>query len=423
MAAIIDSLLLVAPLNPTLFSQSPCLASNFYGHYRLDQGTVGLFKVTTPACIEYATQLARDADEALAIPVSPGAGLVWFEQESVEQSLLQLESFDADSLSASLSQVVQLQAATEPSDGSQQPLQQFQDGRVPQPRRIFQSSHAILYEVPSEATMFVDSVAPRFWKSTIVPQTSSSYHVVSEAAVEPVRKVLENLRFNPDVSSIVNNISLPQIQRDIQFLTGEDGESGIISRHSFSEGALVAAKWIKGVIEASGAKCRHERFMTGFAPNVICRYEAIHETNETVIISGHYDSRGSFGSLRAPGGDDDGSGTTGILSIARTIGRKGLRFHKNVELVTFAGEEQGLYGSRAYARQLKAQNASIVMMIQADMTAYRAPQEPMQLGLPERIGTPEVTQLVANVSAWYSPELTVGYSGVSLFCFLYLPMT
>ena len=51
-------------------------------------------------------------------------------------------------------------------------------------------------------------------------------------------------------------------------------------------------------------------------------------------------------------------------------------------------------------------------MIQADMTAYRAPQEPMQLGLPERIGTPEVTQLVANISAYYSPELTVGYSGV-----------
>jgi hypothetical protein len=66
---------------------------------------------------------------------------------------------------------------------------------------------------------------------------------------------------------------------------------------------------------------------------------------------------------------------------------------------------------------LKAENATIVMMIQADMTAYHAAQEPMQLGLPERIGTPEVTQLVANVSAWYSPELTVGYSGVRLLYF------
>ena len=48
------------------------------------------------------------------------------------------------------------------------------------------------------------------------------------------------------------------------------------------------------------------------------------------------------------------------------------------------------------------------------MTAYRAPDEPLQLGLPERIGTPEVTALVGNISALYSPELTVGYSSVSV---------
>ncbi|TEB35761.1 Zn-dependent exopeptidase [Coprinellus micaceus] len=175
-------------------------------------------------------------------------------------------------------------------------------------------------------------------------------------------------------------------------------------------GALTAASWIKKRIEETGAKCRLEPFLTGFAPNVICRYESIIPTNDTVIISGHYDSRGSFGSARAPGGDDDGSGTTGILSIARTIARKRIKFHANVELCTFAGEEQGLLGSRAYAKSLRAQNASVVLMIQADMTAYRAPGEPLQLGLPERIGTPEVTDLVGNVSGLYSPELHVGYS-------------
>ena len=113
------------------------------------------------------------------------------------------------------------------------------------------------------------------------------------------------------------------------------------------------------------------------------RYAAIEETNATIIISGHYDSRGSFGSTRAPGGDDDGSGTTGVLSIARTIGRRNIQFKKNVELCFFAGEEQGLLGSRAYARQLKEAGANITLMIQADMTAYRAPGESLQLGLPE----------------------------------------
>ncbi len=130
------------------------------------------------------------------------------------------------------------------------------------------------------------------------------------------------------------------------------------------------------------------------------RYAAIENTTETVLISAHYDSRGSFGSTRAPGGDDDGSGTTGILNIARTIGAKGIKFLANVELVLFAGEEQGLLGSKAYSRvffvvymrvyteymlgELKALDANLTLVIQADMTAYHQPGEPAQLGLPQR---------------------------------------
>ena len=55
--------------------------------------------------------------------------------------------------------------------------------------------------------------------------------------------------------------------------------------------------------------------------------------------------------MRAPGADDDGSGTTAILAIARAIGKSGILFKSNVELCLFSGEEQGLLGSRAYARQ------------------------------------------------------------------------
>lgn len=85
--------------------------------------------------------------------------------------------------------------------------------------------------------------------------------------------------------------------------------------------------------------------------SIISEYSATINTTETVLLSAHYDSRGSFGSTRAPGGDDDGSGTIALLAIARTIARKGITFKKNVQLVAFAGEEQGLLGSRAYARQ------------------------------------------------------------------------
>ena len=51
-------------------------------------------------------------------------------------------------------------------------------------------------------------------------------------------------------------------------------------------------------------------------------------------------------------------------------------------------------------------------MIQSDMLAYHSGDEPMQLGLPDIIGSTLAAQLASNISAIYAPELTVGYTSV-----------
>lgn len=51
-----------------------------------------------------------------------------------------------------------------------------------------------------------------------------------------------------------------------------------------------------------------------------------------------------------PGADDDASGTAQVLGIARAIKRAGIKgFEEKVTLALFAGEEQGLLGSQAFA--------------------------------------------------------------------------
>jgi len=201
---------------------------------------------------------------------------------------------------------------------------------------------------------------------------------------------------------------VPQMRNDIRFLTGEDLSSPILSRHSFSEGARIAANWLRDRVENTGARCELRQFLPGFSPNVICRYKSLDPKAGTIIMSAHYDSRGSFGSVRHPGADDDGSGTTAILSLARTISRKRIQFKSHVELVFFAGEEQGLCGSRNYSRQLHDSGANVTFMVQSDMLAYHASGERAQLAFPDTIGTLEVAWLVANVSSLYSPELKLG---------------
>lgn len=102
-------------------------------------------------------------------------------------------------------------------------------------------------------------------------------------------------------------------------------------------------------VEATGATCHLHPFLAGFAPDVICHYPSLLNSTEHIILSAHYDSRGSFGQVRAPGGDDDGSGSGHLLGVAEAVKSQGVQFEKAVTFAFFAGEEQGLYGSHYYA--------------------------------------------------------------------------
>ncbi|KAF5393095.1 hypothetical protein D9757_001241 [Collybiopsis confluens] len=396
--------LLVTPFDGSLFDHSSC--SSFYGNFK-DGPQVKSVLIADESCVEsWATQ-GNSLSASFAPAMQGFQQLVWVEEEAVDSSLKvpvngssQFEQF-LDRLSSPL------EIPTESYVDSAQSYM-VDIHALPGYELFYRSQTAALLSVSPQLALNLDSYLPRFWKATPLPASPINFIPVPPSAVKPVKRVLSKLKYDPIIASLVNAISIPQMRNDVRFLTGED--SGIISRHSFAQGSRTAAAWLKQRFEETGATCQLKPFLSGFAPNVICRYEAVVNTTGTVIFSGHYDSRGSFGNTRAPGADDDGSGTTAVLNIARTIARTGVKFHQNVELVAFAGEEQGLYGSRAYARELRESNANITLMIQADMLAYRKPGEPLQLGLPDLIGTPEVAQLVINISSLYSPELTTGYS-------------
>lgn len=46
---------------------------------------------------------------------------------------------------------------------------------------------------------------------------------------------------------------------------------------------------------------------------------------------------------RAPGANDDGSGTSALLQIAKIISTNKVRFLRTIHIVAFSGEEQGTY--------------------------------------------------------------------------------
>ena len=67
----------------------------------------------------------------------------------------------------------------------------------------------------------------------------------------------------------------------------------------------------------------------------------------------------------APGVTDDGSGTAAVLELARVMSQ--YEFDKSIIFITFAGEEIGLQGSKAYAAMAKQQRLNIEAVLNNDI--------------------------------------------------------
>lgn len=97
---------------------------------------------------------------------------------------------------------------------------------------------------------------------------------------------------------------------------------------------------------------------------------------ETVVVGAHYDhlgygGPGSLASLKKPalhyGADDNGSGTTALLELARRFGEMSNRQGRRLVFVAFSGEETGLLGSVHYCKEPSFPLADTVAMVNMDM--------------------------------------------------------
>jgi hypothetical protein len=69
----------------------------------------------------------------------------------------------------------------------------------------------------------------------------------------------------------------------------------------------------------------------------------------------------------APGVNDDGSGVALVMELARVFAESGLEFDPTLVFITFAGEEQGLLGSRNHAQKAAANTLAIDAVLNNDM--------------------------------------------------------
>ncbi len=177
--------------------------------------------------------------------------------------------------------------------------------------------------------------------------------------------------FSPKVDSITNLCTNPILSKVIRELSGDTstligGTSyTILSRHSSSVHNPKAAQFIYERFQGYGLQAQYMDYRPN-GTNVYVKKTGTKYPYRQYIICAHYDDMPS-GPL-APGADDNGSGTCGVLEAARLCAP--LSFDYTLVFIAFDEEEQGLIGSKAYADSAFFRGDTILGVINLDMISW-----------------------------------------------------
>src|SRR3984957_10769608 len=182
---------------------------------------------------------------------------------------------------------------------------------------------------------------------------------------------------DPQIAAALREISAQRIQANIEKLVSLGTRSTLSAQDSESiaagRGIGAAREWIKSEFERYSKDCGGclevktdsftEQPMERIpkATDITNVYAVLNgadtaNAKRMVLVTGHYDSRNSDNSNvkdDAPGANDDGSGTAVSLECARVLSK--MKFPATIVFLAVAGEEQGLNGSKHFAKMAKDQ--------------------------------------------------------------------
>ncbi len=112
-------------------------------------------------------------------------------------------------------------------------------------------------------------------------------------------------------------------------------------------------------------------------PNVLAWQEGSDPAlrDEYVVIGAHLDHLGKRGQEFYPGADDNGSGSTALLNIAKAIASNPVKPKRSVLFMWFAAEEIGLVGSAHYVANPILPLKDMVCMLNVDMVGRNEEKE------------------------------------------------
>lgn len=191
------------------------------------------------------------------------------------------------------------------------------------------------------------------------------------------------------IAGALREVSAQRIQANIEKLVSFGTRLTLSAQDPASiasgRGIGAAREWIKAQFEQYSKDCggclevKTDRFTEEPADRIPKATEITNvyavlkgtdsaQAKRIVLVTGHYDSRNSDTldvNGEAPGANDDASGTAVSLECARVLSK--LKFPATIIFLTVAGEEQGLNGSKHFAKMAKDEGWRLEAVLNNDI--------------------------------------------------------
>ena len=197
----------------------------------------------------------------------------------------------------------------------------------------------------------------------------------------------QNIINKTDATPYVNSITQESMTTNLTIIASDEMEG----RETGSEGQKKAGRYLIeqykffGVAFPKGANSYYQtvpaaylkskyNHKLGDSENIWAYIEGSEKPDEVIVISAHYDHIGIEDGKVFNGADDDGSGTTALLEIAKAFQKaknEGRGPKRSILILHVTGEEHGLHGSRFYSDNPLFPIAKTITNINIDMIGRR----------------------------------------------------
>lgn len=207
--------------------------------------------------------------------------------------------------------------------------------------------------------------------------------VVLSTAIFAQKSNTSSTKPNAEIQKMLKEISAKNIENSIRKLVSFGTRNTLSEQDNPTRGIGAARDWIFAEFQKISAECGNcltvekQTFLQPKAnrvpepinlTNVIATLKGTTDPDRVYVVSGHYDSMCTSptdAKCDAPGANDDASGSTAVIEMARVMSKR--KFDATIIFMTVAGEEQGLLGATYFAQQALEKKMNIEAMFTNDI--------------------------------------------------------